>query len=213
MFAVFAVEPRNSNAIRNELQGFGDLCYMFRISGGRLGWDFEIWELEFETPSPHLLGRVLRCLDSWGGVSSVLAEMLDTDYEELHDAVAASPPTRPSLTWCVRRYLAYYPVHWQTYWTASGKCGVVSENFLSFLRRYGAVSEEQLKSGYARVAREYRGERKHASADFPTEVHEVVAIGRIRIDYTRRQYDETAPVPTAWISRTDKDNVFPPSRP
>ncbi len=214
MYAVFAVEPYNQQALHNALFRFGDLAHITTLFGRREGGEtFQIWELGFEVCSRGLIATVLKRLDAWGLNQRVFVELLETDCDELWAAVTAPIPARPSISWCVRRYLSYHPDAWQDYWSAVGFCGVVSQDFLSFTRRYGAISQEQIDSGYARVALKFLGDVRYATPDFPTEAHEVVAIGRLRIDFTRRQYNEAAAVPTVWISRSNRnDDVFPPCR-
>lgn len=212
MYLTFAATPYLSNGARNSLWRFGDLLQIDCIYGGRLGYDFEIWELEFETCTPELVGALLQSLNDYGSGEACISELLETDCDELWAVVNAPIPERPSLTWCVRRFLAYYPGQWRDNLSARGKCGVVSIDFLHFLRRHNAVSDDQIASGYARVVRQYISDLRYATPDFLAECHEVVAIGRIRIDFTRRQYDPEAPVPTVWISRSDEDNVFPPRK-
>lgn len=212
MYAIFAAEPYKEQAVINQFRRHGQLLYLFRIPGGDLNYDFEVWELEFEACDRFLVAAMLRGLDTWGTNSSVIAELLETDCEELRAVVTAPIPEQPSITWCVRRYLSYHPDYWRDYWSAMGPCDIVSRDFLSFLRRYNAVSSGQMTSGYAGVSIHYMGDKRYASADFPTEIHAVTKIGRLRVDFTRRQFVRDAPVPTVWISTGKDDDVFPPRR-
>ena len=145
---------------------------------------------------------MLRGLATWGVHVNTFTELLETDCPELYAAVHEPVPEHPSITWCVRRFLMHYPSEWRTSLAARGKCGVVSQDFVSFMRHHGA--------GDGEVVMEYLGDPRWATQDFLIEVHEVVKVGRIRIDFTRRQFDSEAPIPTAWICTQPSENVFPP---
>lgn len=210
MYAVYAVEPCTSSAAINTLRPFGSLTYLRTVYGGDWGWNFEIWELEFDTLDPRLVPMILHSLDSYSMATHFLTEVLETDCPELHKAIRTPEPTRPSLSWCVQRYLMYFPDSWRESLTASGQCAAVSHDFFKFLLAKGAVSREEAESGYVRVVTRMFGDRRYESPDFPRECHVVIQVGCIVLDFTRRQYDGNAPVPTVWINRTGEDQVFPP---
>lgn len=213
MYMFFAVEPYKVNGVKNLFRDFGDLTFHGRLPGGRQGYDFELWELEFESGSAELIGAVLRSLSGWDTGLQMLVELVETDYTELWDLITSPVPKHPSVSWCVGRYLKHFPNCWRDYWSSVGKCLVVPDDFLRFMRHYGAISAEQEASGYAGISTHYRSDRRHAMPDFPAEVHRVVRVGRLRIDFTRRQYKSDAPVPTVWVCRDSSQDVYPQCSP
>jgi hypothetical protein len=212
LYVLYAIEPYQSNAVRNELHRFGDIEFVTTVRCDYATDSFDIYELEFKACTSLLVAAVMRNSESWGSdLPPILSEVLETDCDELWVALNAPVPEKPSLTWCVRRFKMYYPESWLDYWSAVGQCNLAADDFLAFLEAYGAIAKEQIASGYARLVKRYLGDRKYASADFPAGMHVVVGIGRIRIDWTRRQYIAEASVPTIWINH-GVDDVFPPSK-
>lgn len=164
MYATVAILPLHSQALKNLLRGLCEIMDLGWIRSNEDGDSFRIVELEFDTCTPAFVSTILRGLDNWEPFSlPVLAEVLETDCDVLRQAITAPIPERPSITWCVQRYLMYFPGIGKDYWAAEGRCCGTSLDFLAFLQRYNAVSAEQIANGYARVAMEHRSNPKYAT--------------------------------------------------
>ena len=225
MYVTFKVEHERLGVARRLLKEFGLLLVPESLYEGPQydrRWRY-LQRLEFSNCHPRLAITLRQAMDSWGQTHKKYPDILEvvgTDCPEILEMLATPDPTKPSLTWAIRRFREYHPGQWQDYWTAVGRCGTASLDFLAFLEAKNVVTASQRKSGYAREVTEYFGDPRYATPDFPRECHCVVGVGRVRIDWTARQFGsryeacgyDPVPIPLVWVNRTGQNEVFAPRR-
>lgn len=225
MYVTYKVERRRRDMVRRMFKKFGVLQVPKSVIEGprydQQWYDYQ--RLEFDECHSRLVIALRLAMDSWGQTSKKYPDILgvvETDCPEVLAMLATPDLAKPSLTWAIRRFKDYHAGQWEDYWTAIGRCGTTSLDFLGFLVAKNVVTQEQRNSGYAREVTRYFGDKRYATPDFPQECHCIVQVGRICVDWTARQFGglyeargySTTPVPLVWVNRTGQDEVFAPSR-
>lgn len=86
-------------------------------------------------------------------------------------------------------------------YSVAGSCGVSSMSFFDLLKKRNVITDEMVKSGYAKIEKIYFGSDNQDGREY----HSAVRLGNLVIDWTYSQYDKQAPFPYCYILKNGEN--------